>query len=65
MKPPSKKRAGRDIPDQSKEELLEQIGGSDGETAEEEESREQGLEGDEGGGGYGRPREQGDDDQPA
>lgn len=63
MKPPSKKRAGRDIPDLTKEELLEDIGGTDGEKTGDE-APEQGTEGDEGGGGYGRPRELGDDNKP-
>lgn len=62
---PHKKRAGHDIPDLTKEEVSEEIGGTDGETPGDEPG-EQGTEGEEGGGGgYGRPREQGDDDQPA
>lgn len=61
---PHKKRVGHDIPDLTKEEVSEEIGGTDGEKTGDE-SGEQGTEGEEGGGGYGRPRELGDDDQPA
>lgn len=65
MKPIKKKRTGRVIPDLTPEEIQEsQIGGTDSETAGEE-GPAQSTEGDEGGGGYGRPLEQGDDDQPA
>lgn len=58
MKPSSEMSAGRGIPDFTKEELLEQVGGTDGDWQDS-------IEGDEGGGGsYGRPREQGEDDKP-
>lgn len=61
---PHKKRTGREIPDLTKEEVSEELGGTDGEKADDE-APAQNTEGDEGGGGYGRPIELGDDDQPA
>ncbi len=66
MKPTKNKKKSDDTPDLSKGEISEKIGGTIGETIDEDEPGPSTVEGDEGGGGsYGRPREQGDDDQPA
>jgi len=58
---PHKKRTGAPVPDLTKEEISEEVGGTDGEDAGE--APAQSTEGDEGGGGYGRPREFGDDER--
>ena len=63
---PSTKRAPGPDPLKPEIEISEEVGGTNGDTAGEEKKWGESLEGDEGsGGGYGRPREQGDDDQPA
>jgi hypothetical protein len=63
---PSKKREGPD-PMKPEIEISQEIGGTNGDTiGEEQRWEESSIEGDEGsGGGYGRPQEQGDDDQDA
>lgn len=58
---PKKKRAAPDQPDLIKDEVVETIGGTDGEMAGEDEDWGKTLEGEKVG-GYGRLREQGDDD---
>jgi hypothetical protein len=64
MKPSKKER--RDPPNPEIE-ISQKIGGTNGDTiGEEQRWEESSIEGDEGsGGGYGRPQEQGDDDQKA
>lgn len=58
---PKKKRAGPAIPDLSKEEVDERLGGTTVEATGDDERWEKGDEGDDA--GYGRPQEQGVDDE--
>lgn len=57
---PKKKRAGHEQPDAIKEDIPDTLGGTDGELGDDEDwvKAEVGE-----GGGYGRPPEQGDEDE--
>jgi len=64
MKPTKTKK--REAPDLSKEEISEELGGTTSDPIERQDEGPTTTEGDEGGGGgYGRPRELGEDEPPA
>ncbi len=59
---PKKKRAEHAQPDLTKDEVVETIGGTNGEAPGDDEDWGKTVEGDEGG-GYSRPKELGEDDE--
>lgn len=57
---PKKRRAGPDQPDAIKDDVVESIGGTDGESIGDDEDWGRTVADN---GGYGRPQEQGDEDE--